>query len=135
VADVRSEEILLNFFSQISQSKWVILIILNIFFLIWGCILEPMTALVVVVPMLMPLVKSVGIDPIHFGVVIVLNLMIALFTPPVGIVLYLATALSGEQMKMVIKETPVFLIALILALICVTFFPGLSLWLPRFFLG
>jgi tripartite ATP-independent transporter DctM subunit len=135
VAEMRAGEILLNFFSQISQSKWVILIILNIFFLIWGCILEPMTALVVVVPMLMPLVKSVGIDPIHFGVVIVLNLMIALFTPPVGIVLYLATSLSGERLKVVIKETPAFLIALILALICVTFFPGLSLWLPRIFFG
>ena len=113
----------------------IVKIILNIFFLIWGCILEPMTALVVVVPMLMPLVKSVGIDPIHFGVVIVLNLMIALFTPPVGIVLYLATALSGERLRIVIKETPAFLIALLLALICVTFFPGLSLWLPRLFLG
>jgi tripartite ATP-independent transporter DctM subunit len=133
VAEMRAGEILLDFFSQISQSKWVILIILNIFFLIWGCILEPMTALVVVVPMLMPLVKSVGIDPIHFGVVIVLNLMIALFTPPVGIVLYLATSLSGERLKVVIKETPAFLIALILALVCVTIFPALSLWLPRIF--
>ena len=133
VAEMRAGEILLDFFSQISQSKWVILIILNIFFLIWGCILEPMTALVVVVPMLMPLVKSVGIDPIHFGVVIVLNLMIALFTPPVGIVLYLATSLSGERLKVVIKETPAFLIALILALVCVTLFPALSLWLPRIF--
>jgi len=135
VAEMRAGEILLHFFTNISQSKWVILIILNIFFLIWGCILEPMTALVVVVPMLMPLVKSVGIDPIHFGVVIVLNLMIALFTPPVGIVLYLATALSGEHLKLVMKETPPFLLALVLALICVTFFPGLSLWLPRIFMG
>jgi len=135
VAEMRAGEILLHFFTNISQSKWVILIILNIFFLIWGCILEPMTALVVVVPMLMPLVKSVGIDPIHFGVVIVLNLMIALFTPPVGIVLYLATALSGERLKLVMKETPPFLLALVLALICVTFFPGLSLWLPRIFMG
>ena len=81
VAEMRAGEVLLQFFTSISHSKWIILCIFNIFFLIWGCILEPMTALVVVVPMLMPLVKSVGIDPIHFGVVIVLNLMIALFTP------------------------------------------------------
>lgn len=135
VAEMRAGEILLNFFTSSSQSKWVILIFLNIFFLIWGCILEPMTALLVVVPILMPLVRSVGIDPIHFGVVIVLNLMIALFTPPVGIVLYLATAISEENLKLVIKETPPFLIALLLALICVTFFPGLSLWLPRILMG
>jgi len=131
VAEMRAGDILLEFFTSISQSKWVILCILNIFFLIWGCILEPMTALLVVVPMLMPLIKAVGIDPIHFGVVIVLNLMIALFTPPVGIVLYLATAISGEKLKIVVKETPPFLFALLLALICVTFIPDLSLWLPR----
>lgn len=135
VAEMRAGEILLHFFTNISQSKWVILILLNIFFLIWGCILEPMTALLVVVPMLMPLVKSVGIDPIHFGVIIVLNLMIALFTPPVGIVLYLATAISGERLKVVVRETPPFLLALVLALICVTLFPGLSLWLPRILMG
>jgi C4-dicarboxylate transporter DctM subunit len=94
-----------------------------------------MTALLVVVPMLMPLVKSLGIDPIHFGVIIVLNLMIALFTPPVGIVLFLATAISGERLKNVMRETPPFLLALVLALICVTLFPGLSLWLPRILMG
>lgn len=135
VAEMRAGEILLHFFTSISESKWVILCILNIFFLIWGCILEPMTALVVVVPMLMPLVQAVGIDPVHFGVVIVLNLMIALFTPPVGIVLYLATALSEERFQRVVRETPPFLIALLLALICVTFIPDLSLWLPRVFFG
>ncbi|UCF85101.1 MAG: TRAP transporter large permease [Desulfobacteraceae bacterium] len=135
VAEMRAGEVLLNFFTSVSQSKWVILCILNIFFLIWGCILEPMTALVVVVPMLMPLVKAVGIDPIHFGVVVVLNLMIALFTPPVGIGLYLATTLSGERFNLVVRETPPFLLALVLALISVTFVPELSLWLPRVFMG
>jgi C4-dicarboxylate transporter DctM subunit len=135
VAEMRAGEVLLNFFTSVSQSKWVILCILNVFFLIWGCILEPMTALVVVVPMLMPLVKAVGIDPIHFGVVVVLNLMIALFTPPVGIGLYLATTLSGERFNLVVRETPLFLIALVLALISVTFVPELSLWLPRVFMG
>ena len=128
---MRAGEVLLDFFTSVSQSKWVILCILNIFFLIWGCILEPMTALVVIVPMLMPLVEALGIDPIHFGVVVVLNLMIALFTPPVGIGLYLATSLSGERFSLVVRETPPFLIALI----CVTFVPELSLWLLRVFMG
>lgn len=131
VADMRAGEMLAEFFTSISQSRWVILCIINIFFLIWGCILEPMTALLVVVPMIMPLVKTVGIDPIHFGVVIVLNLMIALVTPPVGVVLYLSTAISGERFQDVVRETPAFLIALLLALICVTFIPDLCLWLPR----
>jgi C4-dicarboxylate transporter DctM subunit len=130
VAEMRAGEVLAEFFTSISSSKWFILCIVNVFFIIWGCILEPMTALVVVVPMLMPLITSVGIDPIHFGVVIVLNLMIALVTPPVGVVLYLATALSGNHFHEVVRETPPFLIALLLCLICVTFLPDLSLWLP-----
>ncbi len=135
VAEMRAGQMLAEFFTSISRSKWVILCVVNVFFLIWGCILEPMTALVVVVPMLMPLIKAVGIDPIHFGVVIVLNLMIALITPPVGMVLYLATALSGERLQDVIRETPAFLIALMLALVCVTFLPDLTLWLPTLLMG
>ena len=131
VAEMRAGEILVQFFTSISESPWVILIIINIFFLIWGAILEPMTAMVVVVPMLMPLVRAVGIDPIHFGVVIVLNLMIALITPPVGVVLYLSTYLADVPFSSVVREIPIFLVALLLALLCVTFFPDLSLWLPR----
>jgi tripartite ATP-independent transporter DctM subunit len=135
IAEMQAGEILAEFFTSLSQSRWVILCIINVFFLIWGCIIEPMSALLVVVPMLMPLVKAMGIDPIHFGVVIVLNLMIALITPPVGIVLYLATSISGEQFHSVVREMPPFLLALIAALICVTFIPSLSLWLPGVLMG
>ena len=135
VAEMRAGDILADFFMSVTQSKWVLLSILNVFFLIWGCILEPMTALVVVVPVLMPLIKTVGIDPIHFGVVIVLNLMIALVTPPVGIVLYLATSLSEESFQAVVREMPPFLIALLLALVSVTYIPALSLWLPTALMG
>ncbi len=131
VAELRAGEILAQFFTSLTDSKWLMLLILNVFFLIWGCILEPMTALIVVVPMLMPLSQAVGIDPIHFGVVIVLNLMIALVTPPVGVVLYLATSLSKENFSAVVKETLPFLAALVAALACVTFLPFLSLWLPK----
>jgi C4-dicarboxylate transporter DctM subunit len=135
VAQMRAGEILVTFFTSLSQSKWVILSIINVFFLIWGCILEPMSALLVVVPMLMPLVQAVGIDPIHFGVVIVLNLMIGLVTPPVGVVLFLATSLAEERFHSVVRELPPFLIALLLALVCVTFIPDLSLWLPCLLMG
>jgi len=135
VAEMRAGQMLAELFASMGQSKWLLLIVINLFFLIWGCLLEPMTALVVVVPMLMPLVKAAGIDPIHFGVVIVLNLMIALITPPVGVVLYLATSLSEEKFQAVVRETPAFLIALLLALACVTFIPQLSLWLPGVLMG
>jgi tripartite ATP-independent transporter DctM subunit len=131
VAAMSAGEILVNFFMSISHSKWVILCILNIFFLLWGLVLDPMAAMVVVVPMFMPLIKAVGIDPIHFGVVVTINLMLALVTPPVGYLLYLATAISGDRFENVVRETYPFLIALVLALICTTFLPELTLWLPR----
>ena len=135
VAEMRAGQMLAELFGAMGQSRWLLLIMINLFFLIWGCILEPMTALVVVVPMLMPLIKAAGIDPVHFGVIIVLNLMIALITPPVGVILYLATSLSQERFQAVVRETPPFLIALVLALICVTFIPQLSLWLPALLMG
>lgn len=131
VAEMRAGEVLVNFFMSISHVKWVILCILNVFFLLWGLVLDPMTAMVVVVPMFMPLIKAVGIDPIHFGVVVTINLMLALVTPPVGYLLYLATAISGDRFENVVREIYPFLIALVVALICTTFFPELSLWLPR----
>ena len=83
IASMGAGEILVRFFTSISTNKWVILAILNAFFLLWGCVLDPNTGLVVVVPMLMPLIEKLGIDPVHFGVVIILNLMIGLVTPPV----------------------------------------------------
>jgi tripartite ATP-independent transporter DctM subunit len=135
VAEMRAGDILAEFFTSFSRDKWVILSLINVFFLVWGCVLEPMAALVVVVPMLMPLVQAVGIDFVHFGVVIVLNLMIGLVSPPVGVVLYLATSLSGERFHKVVAETPIFLAALFLALVCVTFWPDLSLWLPNWLMG
>jgi len=135
VAEMRAGEILVNFFMSISQSKWVVLCILNVFFLLWGFVLDPMAAMVVVVPMFMPLIKAVGIDPIHFGVVVTINLMLALVTPPVGYLLYLATAISGDRFENVVRETYPFLIALVLALICTTFIPELTLWLPRIVMG
>jgi len=135
VAEMRAGETLVNFLTSISHAKWVILCILNVLFLLWGLVLDPMTAMVVVVPMFMPLIKAVGIDPIHFGVVVTINLMLALVTPPVGYLLYLATAISGDRFENVVREIYPFLIALVLALICTTLFPELSLWLPRILMG
>jgi tripartite ATP-independent transporter DctM subunit len=135
IASMGAGEILSRFFTSISTNKWVILAILNAFFLIWGCLLDPNTGLVVVVPMLMPLIDKLGIDPVHFGVVIILNLMIGLVTPPVGFLVYLTTTIAGARFEQVVKESWVFILALILALLTSTFFPDLVLWLPRTLMG
>ncbi len=102
IASMGAGEILSSFFTSISTNKWVILAILNVFFLLWGCLLDPNTGLVVVVPMLMPLIEKLGIDPVHFGVVIILNLMIGLVTPPVGFLAYLTTTIAGAKFEQVV---------------------------------
>jgi tripartite ATP-independent transporter DctM subunit len=135
IASMGAGEILSRFFTSISTNKWVILAILNVFFLLWGCLLDPNTGLVVVVPMLMPLIEKLGIDPVHFGVVIILNLMIGLVTPPVGFLSYLTTTIAGAKFEQVVKESWVFILALILALLTSTFFPEIVLWLPRTLMG
>lgn len=122
---------LVEFFKSISTNKWVILIILNIFFLIWGTVLDPLTAMFVLVPVFAPLVNEVGIDLVHFGVLVVINLGLALVTPPVGGVLFLTTAIAQADFEVVVKEMIPFLIALILVLVTCTFLPGLVMWLPN----
>jgi tripartite ATP-independent transporter DctM subunit len=135
IASMGAGEILYNFFASISTNKWVVLGIFNIFFLIWGSVLDPMAGLVVIVPVLMPLIQKVGIDPVHFGVVIVFNLMLGLITPPVSFLTYLTTTLANAQFSKVVKESWPFVFALILALFTSTFLPQVVLWLPNVFLG
>ena len=133
VADMQAGELLVKFFTSFSSNKGVILSMTVVFFLIWGCVLDPITALIVLVPLLIPVVNAVGIDTIHFGVVIVLTLMIGLVTPPVGIVLYLAAALAKCTFEEVVKESLLFLVALFLVLGICMYWEDLVLWLPRIF--
>jgi tripartite ATP-independent transporter DctM subunit len=135
IASMGAGEILHHFFSSLSTNKWGILAILNVFFLIWGSVLDPNTGLVVVVPMLIPLIEKVGIDPVHFGVVIILNLMIGLVTPPVCFLTYLTSTIAQADFSKVVKESWVFILALMLALVTATSLPPVVLWLPNLLLG
>jgi len=133
IANMGLGEFLIKFFQSISTNKWVILGIINIFFLLWGCFFDPITALVIVIPILLPLIEKVGIDLTHFGVVMVLNLGIGLLTPPVGMLLYLCTSMAQAKLEEVIKELIPFLIALLLTLVVLTYVPWTVLWLPNLF--
>lgn len=130
VANMGLGEILVRFFTSLSDNKWVILGILNVFFLLWGCVLEPVSAMVILVPIFIPLVQQYGIDLVHFGLVVVMNLMIGLVTPPIGILLFLTTSMAEERIESVIREVLPFLAALLASLIICTYWPGLVLWLP-----
>lgn len=117
----------------ISDNRLVLLLIANLILLVVGMIMDTIAALLVVVPLLIPPLVAVGVDPVHLGIVVVFNLMIGLLTPPVGMSLYLISDVAGVSVEEVIKEVIPYLIPLFLALILLTLLPGLSLWFPSLF--
>jgi len=115
----------------ITSSPYVMLFVVNIVFLILGCFLDVSTIQLVFVPIVLPVMMKLGIDPVHFGVVIVLNMMIGLSTPPFGMLLFIVTGLSGAKLKDVIREMVPFIILFIGVLFLITYLPDLVLWIPK----
>jgi C4-dicarboxylate transporter DctM subunit len=109
------------------------LIIVNIILLILGCVLEGTTILLVIVPVLIPTAQALGIDLVHFGVVVVVNIMLGLITPPYGLLLFIMTRISGSPMRTLIGDVMPFLYGLLLALALFTFVPETVLFLPKLF--
>ncbi|WP_324715426.1 TRAP transporter large permease [Carboxydochorda subterranea] len=109
---------------------WVVLLLVNVALLLVGIPLEPAPALVLLVPVLMPLVQRIGVDPVHFGVIMVLNLVIGLVTPPVGASIFVVSAISRVPLGSMAKAMVPFLVASLVVLLLVTYVPALSLWLP-----
>jgi TRAP-type C4-dicarboxylate transport system permease large subunit len=119
------------FFQELKLSPWQILLALNITMLVAGCFMESIAMLVIATPVLMPLLASAGIDPVHFGVIFTLNIMIGTITPPVGMVMYVVCALGKISIMEFSREIWPFFIALVIALGLVTYVPGLAMWLPN----
>ena len=112
-----------------------ILMLINVFLLIVGCFLDSTVAILIITPILMPVILKVGIDPTHFGVVMVLNLMIGLLTPPFGIVLFVMQQVSGISFDRIVKATAPFYIPLGTVLVMITFIPEIVTWLPNLLMG
>jgi TRAP-type C4-dicarboxylate transport system permease large subunit len=93
--------------------------------------MEVTAALLILVPVFLPVILALGIDPVHFGVVICLNLTIGLVTPPVGVVLYIVSNMTKVKFGELVKASVPFLIGLIVALFIISYMPGISLWIPR----
>lgn len=114
-------------------SPLVFLILINILVLLLGCILDATVIILVIVPLFIPTCQALGIDLVHFGVLIVVNSMIGLITPPYGILLFVINAVTGIPLKEIIREVWVFLGVLVLALLVMILVPEIVLWLPRVF--
>jgi C4-dicarboxylate transporter DctM subunit len=124
-----------NAFASISSSPWFFLILMNITYLVIGCVFEVTAALIMTVPILLPVARAYGIDPVHLGVVITANMGIGLVTPPVGICLYVACGISGVPIERVARPLLPFLAVMIATLFLITYVPGITLILPRYLLG
>jgi tripartite ATP-independent transporter DctM subunit len=109
---------------------WQLLLLINAVVLVVGCFMEGLAILVMVTPVLMPLLAHAGIDPVHFGVIFVLNIMIGNITPPVGMIMYVVTVLGRISITEFTREIWPFFIALVVALLLVSYIPSLSMWLP-----
>lgn len=120
-----------EFFMETTNNPWIFLALINVLFLILGCLLESASAIIIFVPILAPIAYALGIHPVHFGVVIVLNLMIGLLTPPVGLCLYVVCNVAKISLEELIKEVWPFIIVEIVVLLLITYFPSLSLAIPR----
>jgi C4-dicarboxylate transporter DctM subunit len=120
---------------SLTATPWVVLLIINVILLTLGCFMEAIAIMLLTIPVFMPLIGRVGVDPVHFGVVLTLNLMIGLLTPPVGMCLYAVSSVSKVPLWTLAQELWPYLVALAVCLALVTYIPGLVLWIPNFVMG
>ena len=135
MANEQVPQMILGLFSKYIHSPVVALIIVNIFLLLIGCFMEAGAAIIILVPVLVPIMAQFGVDPVHFGIIMILNLMIGLITPPVGVVLYVLQSISSISFPKIVKAIIPYLIALLIALLFVSFCPALVMFLPRLIYG
>ncbi|MCI5077339.1 TRAP transporter large permease [Oricola sp.] len=122
---------LADFLAQFELSKWGFLIAINVLVLALGCILEGGAILLIIVPIFIPTAQALGVDLIHFGVVVVVNAMLGLVTPPYGLLLFIVANITGQPMARIVRDLLPFLVALFAALAFITFVPDFVLFLPR----
>jgi tripartite ATP-independent transporter DctM subunit len=118
---------------SVSSNVVVILIIINLILLLVGTFMDMTPAVLIFTPIFLPVVMDLGVDPVHFGIIMILNLCIGLCTPPVGSVLFLGVQVAQTSIAKVFKAMVPFFVAMVIGLIVVSLWPGLSLWLPGLF--
>ena len=117
----------------VSDNPVVIAILLNIILLLLGCIMDMAPIILISTPILLPIARSIGLDPVQYGIIVVLNCGIGLLTPPVGAVLFIGSAIAKRPMEKVVVATLPFYLMMVLALLIITFVPGVALFIPKLF--
>lgn len=127
----RIPQALMSAFSEQATGAIGVLLLINVFLLVIGCFMETMSAIIILSPILVPLVKSFGVDPVHFGVLLIVNVEIAFLTPPLGVNLFVAAQIARISIEQMFMSVLPFILALLAMLALITFVPEISLWLPR----
>ena len=122
-------------FTALSDNRYVILLCINILLLVLGTMMDMAPLILILTPILLPVVKTLGVDPVHFGMIMMVNLGIGLITPPVGTVLFVGSAVAGLPIEKVVRALYPFFVAMCLVLLMVTYIPAISLWLPGIMLA
>jgi len=117
--------------THLSQIGFLLLV--NVILLVLGCLLEGTTIILVILPVLLPTATALGVDPVHFGVMAVVNIMYGLVTPPYGLLLFMMTKIADVPLRDIVREVMPFLGVMLIALLIITYFPGMVLFLPRLF--
>jgi tripartite ATP-independent transporter DctM subunit len=124
-----------EFILHITANKYVVLLLINIFLLILGCLLEPIPALILTTPIFLPMIKQLGVDPVHFGLIICYNITIGIITPPMGIGLYVMKSVVDISFEDLVKACLPFLIPILGSLFLITYIPELTTFLPNLIMG
>ena len=119
------------YLTGLSDNKYVILGLINLLLLVLGTLMDMSPLILILTPILLPVVKLLGVDPVHFGMIMMVNLGIGLITPPVGTVLFVGAAVAKLKIGVITRAMAPFFVALFIVLMLVTYLPWLSLWLPR----
>lgn len=119
-----------GFIFGLTENKWVFLILVNVLMLVVGCFLDTIAAITILVPILLPVAVVYGIDPVHFGLIMTLNLMIGLLHPPLGMVLFVLSRVAKLSVERTTMAILPWLVPLVIALLLITFIPQITLWLP-----
>jgi C4-dicarboxylate transporter DctM subunit len=119
-----------NYLVSLTHSKILLLLLINLLFLVLGTFLDPSAIIIIVVPIIWPVVQKLGVNPIHFGMMTIVNMAIGQCTPPVGIALFVATGISKARLSEILKTYSRYLLAMVIVLLLVIFIPQISLFIP-----
>jgi C4-dicarboxylate transporter DctM subunit len=131
----RIPDAIANAILRASQDKYMVLLMVNALLLVVGCLMETISAILILAPIFLPLLIKLGVDPILFGVIMVVNLAIGMFTPPVGVNLFVTCAICDVSLEKLSKALVPFILAMLAALIVITYIPAISMFLPNLLMG